>query len=184
MDGYIADKNNLSEPEVSDKLEALDIEWQIFFIILYSFISIMALFENLIVIFVQMFGKSFDPIVRKCLINLAIADICVGVLSVPFSYTDFMLGRWIFPHIMCPIAQFSVLLSVFVTCHTLTLISFERYANFNYILIDMTYGLWNIALICSCLLPSSFVRVIYLNQSSTLGFLCKKIGANYTIDLK
>ena len=132
MDGYIADQKNLSEPEVNDKLEALDIEWQIFFIILYSLTSIMALSENLIVIFVQIFGKSFDPILRICLINLAIADICVGVLSVPFFYTDFMLGRWIFPHFMCPVSQFTIILAVYVTCHTLTLISLERYANFKY----------------------------------------------------
>ena len=137
MDGYIADQKNLSEPEVIDKLEALDIEWQIFFIVLYSLTSIMALFENLIVIFVQTFGKSFDPMLRKCLINLAIADICVGVLSVPFSYTDFMLGHWIFPHFMCPVSQFTILLVVFVTCHTLTLISFERYGIF-WILLQFT----------------------------------------------
>ncbi|CAG2169082.1 unnamed protein product, partial [Oppiella nova] len=127
MDGYIADQQNISEPEVTDTLEALGIEWQIFFIILYSLIAFLALFENLVVIIVQTFGKNFEPILRKSLINLAVADICVGVLSVPFLYTDFMLGHWIFPRFMCPVSQVSVLLSVFVSCYTLTLISFERY---------------------------------------------------------
>lgn len=130
MDGVIADQKNLSEPHVTDQLEALDIEWQILLIILYSLISVLALFENLIVIIVQLFGKNFDPVLRKCLINLSIADICIGVLSVPFLYTDFMLGHWIFPPFMCYVSQFSILLSVFVTCYTLTLISLERYEKF------------------------------------------------------
>jgi hypothetical protein len=127
MDGYLVDQKNLSQPEVTDRLEALDIGWQIFFIILYSLVSILALCENLLVIFVQLFSNGFEPVLRKCLINLAIADICVGVLSVPFSYTYFMLGRWIFPLFMCPLSQFAILISVFVTVYTLTLISYERY---------------------------------------------------------
>ena len=127
MDGYIADKYNLSEPEVVDTLEALDIGWQSFFILIYSLVSVLTLVENLVVIVVQLFGKNFEPTLRKCLINLSIADTLTGVLSVPFLYTDFMLGRWVFPHFLCPVSYFMSILAVYVTCHTLTLISLERY---------------------------------------------------------
>ena len=130
MDVYQLDKCNISvEPEVVDTIEALDIGWQRFFITLYSMISVLALIENLIVIVVQVMGKNFEPVLRKCLINLAVADICTGVLSMPFQYTDFMMGRWVFPHSLCPVSYFMSILSVYVTCHTLTLISLERYVS-------------------------------------------------------
>jgi hypothetical protein len=63
---------------------------------------------------------------RKFLINLAVSDILFGVFCVPFTYTDVLLGRWIFPLWLCPTAQFVQILSVFVTSFTLTIISIER----------------------------------------------------------
>lgn len=100
---------------------------QIFLITLYSITSLLALIGNLAVIIVELFGSESAPNIRKYLINLAVSDIILGVLCVPFTYTDFMLGRWIFSHFLCPTAQYFQLLSVFVTSLTLTIIGCERY---------------------------------------------------------
>jgi Na+/H+ antiporter NhaA len=108
-------------------LEKVNYGFKIFLVILYSVTSIVSLLGNLTVIIVEMFGKQSAHNLRKFLINLAVSDIIIGVVCVPFSYTDVMLGRWIFFDWMCPAAQFTQLLSVFVTAFTLTVIGVERY---------------------------------------------------------
>lgn len=109
-----------------EDLEALGRPIQAFLITLYSSTALLALIGNLTVIVVEIYGKKSAPNLRKFLINLAVSDILIGVLSVPFSYTHLMLGRWIFPLLLCPLAQFVQLLSVLVTSFTLTVISIER----------------------------------------------------------
>ena len=113
-----------------NRLEALGSSMQLFMFFLYSLTSILALVGNLTVIIVEIFGKRSALNLRKFLINLAISDILLGVFCVPFTYTDFMLGRWIFPSWLCPAAQFIQILSVFVTAYTLTIIGIERQVHY------------------------------------------------------
>lgn len=117
----------------STTLEAVpSVAGQIFLIMLYSCTSFLALIGNLTVIIVELYGNESSPNIRKYLINLAVADIILGVLCVPFTYTDFMLGQWIFPNWLCPTAQFVQLLSAFVTSLTLTIIGVERQVTYHY----------------------------------------------------
>jgi hypothetical protein len=80
-------------PKSYETIEALSPSWQIILVILYTLTAILALIENLIVVFVQANGRRFETLIRKSLINLAVSDILLGVLCVPFVYTDFMLGK-------------------------------------------------------------------------------------------
>ena len=113
-----------------NRLEALGSSMQLFMFFLYSLTSVLALIGNLTVIIVEIFGKRSALNLRKFLINLAISDILLGVFCVPFTYTDFMLGRWIFSSWLCPVAQFIQILSVFVTAYTLTIIGIERQVHY------------------------------------------------------
>ena len=141
MDPLWLNQNNITSPHLRhhlndenvekrsfhiNSLEAFGSSMQLFLFYLYSLTSLLALIGNLTVIFVECFGRRSALNLRKFLINLAISDILLGVFCVPFTYTDFMLGRWIFPHWLCPIAQFVQVLSVFVTAFTLTFIGVER----------------------------------------------------------
>lgn len=112
--------------EFLSTLEILDPPSRAFLSILYSATGVLAFAGNLIVIIVELFGRRSAANLRKFLINLAISDILFGVFSVPFTYTDFMYGRWIFFPWLCPWAQFIQILSIFITSFTLTLISIER----------------------------------------------------------
>ena len=100
---------------------------KLFLFILYSGTSILSLIGNLIVIIVQVYGRESAKTIRRHLIVLAIADVITGVFSVPFTYTIILLNQWIFPHWLCPTAQYVQLLSVFVTAATLSIIGIERY---------------------------------------------------------
>ena len=99
---------------------------QAFLVSLYSVTSLLALGGNVAVMVVSAVGRESAHTLRASLANLAVSDVVLGVLCVPFTYTDFMLGRWVWPHWLCPTAQYVQLLSVAVTALTLTLIGVER----------------------------------------------------------
>lgn len=109
-----------------NQLEILDRPTRTGLVILYSTTGVLAFVGNVIVIIVEIFGRRSAANLRKFLINLAISDILFGVFAVPFTYTDFMYGQWIFFPWLCPFAQFIQILSIFITSFTLTVISIER----------------------------------------------------------
>jgi len=86
-------------------LEALKRAPQIFLMIIYSMAAVVSFVSNFTVIIVMVFGKKSSKELKKFLINLAIADICMASFSIPFTYTDFMLGRWIFPSFLCKLCN-------------------------------------------------------------------------------
>ena len=135
MDPIWASANNISTTRfgttkedtlVLNSLDALNSGFQTFLIILYSITALLAFTGNVTVIFVLSQGKRCPKSLRKFLINLSMADVSIALFSIPFTYTDFMFGRWIFPRIWCPFAQFVQVLSVFVSVFTLTTIGIER----------------------------------------------------------
>lgn len=58
--------------------------------------------------------------------NLAISDLMLSLLSVPFTFTNVVTGHWPYASWLCPTAQYFQLLSVFITSQTLTIIGIER----------------------------------------------------------
>ena len=122
-----ATNESLNECFVLTSLEPITNEWiQLGVILLYSLTALASFIGNSIVLVVQIFGTESSKSIRKYLNNLAVSDITISVMSIPFTYTNNLMGRWIFPHWLCPTAQFFQLLSVFITSTTLTIIGIER----------------------------------------------------------
>lgn len=59
--------------------------------------------------------------------NLAIADILIGALAIPFQFVAALLQRWILPHFMCAFCAFVQIVSVNVSIFTLAAIAADRY---------------------------------------------------------
>ncbi|GFU65862.1 g_PROTEIN_RECEP_F1_2 domain-containing protein [Trichonephila clavipes] len=112
--------------EILRSLEALGPQMQIFLIVLYSMTALMALGGNATVIIVLLLGKRSSRELRIFLVNLAVSDVCMALFSIPFTYTDFMLGRWIFHPAFCPFVQFMQHVSVIASVYTLTAIGLDR----------------------------------------------------------
>ncbi|XP_067124300.1 RYamide receptor-like isoform X1 [Centruroides vittatus] len=108
-------------------LDALGPEMQAFLISLYSLTAIMAFAGNITVVIVLLTGKRSSRELRIFLINLALSDITMAIFSIPFTYTDFMFGRWIFDPNFCPFVQFMQHCSVIVSVYTLAVIGVDRY---------------------------------------------------------
>ncbi|XP_054166866.1 RYamide receptor-like [Oppia nitens] len=127
MDQIYLSQNFNNTNETFPSLEALSDEWQVFLIMLYSATATISLASNIITIIVLAKGERISSEIWKFLLNLSISDILMSLFSIPFSYTIFMLGRWIFPKYLCPFVQFAQLCSVFISVYTLTAIGIDRY---------------------------------------------------------
>nr|XP_027203077.1 RYamide receptor-like [Dermatophagoides pteronyssinus] len=100
---------------------------QIALIILYSITATLALFGNVLSIFVLIKGKRSSRDLRLFLVNLSLSDVLMAIFSIPFTYTHFIMGRWIFYPSLCPFIQSIQIVSVFVSIYTLTTIGIDRY---------------------------------------------------------
>lgn len=120
----------LSSQNKTYDLALLDYEWQVALVTLYSSTAVLSFTSNVLAIYILLSHDRFNSEMWKFLVNLSIADIFMALMGIPFTYTSFMLGRWIFPNWMCPVVQFAQLCSVFVSITTLTVIGFDRYLYF------------------------------------------------------
>ncbi len=119
--------NNLTVDGKLPPLDALEFwPWQVIIISLYSATAFISLGSNLVTIIVLLKGDRISSELWKFLVNLSVSDIAMSIFSIPFTYTGFMLGRWIFPPHLCPIVNFAQLCSVFVSVWTLTIIGIDR----------------------------------------------------------
>lgn len=99
---------------------------QNFLIVLYTLTALLALTGNSTAVWVLMVGKRSSKDLRTFLVNLALSDITMALFSIPFTYTSYMLGKWIFHPLFCPFVSFMTCCSVFVSVYTLIAIGIDR----------------------------------------------------------
>jgi hypothetical protein len=126
--------NNLSLPNSNKMVSDLDfspykVDWYIivFLSFLYGLISLISIFGNALIIWAVVNNKKMKNVTNYFIINLAVADIIIGVLVAPFQFQSALLQKWIFPSVLCKIAPFASTLSVNVSIFTLVAISIDRY---------------------------------------------------------
>lgn len=105
---------------------------QRFLIGLYSLTAALALIGNVLAIVVLTKGRRSSRDLRLFLINLSLSDILMAIFSIPFTFTNFIMGRWIFFPQTCPLVQSIQVVSVFVSIYTLTIIGIDRSAYINF----------------------------------------------------
>lgn len=113
-------------------LSLLNSKWQTFFIIIYTTTAIISLASNIVTIIVLVKGERLSSELWKYLINLSVADISMALFCIPFTYTMFMLGHWVFPVWLCPVVQFTQVCSVMISVYTLTIIGIDRSVKSNH----------------------------------------------------
>ncbi|XP_059478219.1 neuromedin-K receptor-like [Neocloeon triangulifer] len=96
--------------------------------ICYGAISVVAVVGNSLVIWVIVCSRRMQRSATNCFIaNLAMADIAIGLFSVPFQFQAALLQRWNLPNFMCAFCPFVQVLSVNVSVFTLTAIAVDRH---------------------------------------------------------
>ncbi|XP_046438498.1 prolactin-releasing peptide receptor-like isoform X2 [Daphnia pulex] len=100
---------------------------QVHIYILYAVIFTVGLVGNVLVVFVVAQNKAMQTVTNCYIANLALSDILLCVLAVPFTPLYFFLKEWIFGKILCHLVAYSQGTSVYVSTLTLTSIAIDRF---------------------------------------------------------
>ncbi|XP_037083958.1 tachykinin-like peptides receptor 86C [Pollicipes pollicipes] len=104
--------------------------------VFYGSVSVIAVLGNGLVLWIICTSRRMRTTVNYFIGNLAVADILIGVFSIPFQFQSALLQRWNLAHFMCPTSEFFATLSVSVSVFTLTAIAMDRYQAIVYRLIN------------------------------------------------
>lgn len=100
---------------------------QSLFIFVYSLIFIIGLFGNVLVCFVVFRNRLMQSVTNLFITNLAMSDILLCILAVPFTPTYTFLRRWIFGTVLCHLVPYAQGVSVYTSTLTLTAIAIDRF---------------------------------------------------------
>lgn len=97
------------------------------FFVLYAAIFTIGLFGNVLVCYVVCRNKAMQTVTNMFITNLALSDILLCVLAVPFTPLYTFLGRWIFGRFLCHMVSYAQGCSVYISTLTLTAIAMDRF---------------------------------------------------------
>ena len=97
------------------------------FIILYTIIFLLGVSGNSLVVYVVVRNVSMHSITNIFITNLAISDIMMCLLAVPFTPLSGLLTSWVFGDALCHIVPMTLGVSVHVSTLTSTAIAIDRY---------------------------------------------------------
>ena len=95
--------------------------------ILYITIFTIGVVGNCLVCFIVFRKKTMRNVTNFFIVNLALSDILLCVISVPLTPIYFVMGRWAFGRILCKLLPMVQSVSVYISSFTLTSIAVDRY---------------------------------------------------------
>ncbi|XP_076221776.1 prolactin-releasing peptide receptor isoform X3 [Nomia melanderi] len=170
---------------------------QIIFSILYASIFISGVFGNALVCFVVARSRQMQTVTNLFITNLALSDVLLCVLAVPFTPLYTFLGSWVFGRTLCHLVPYAQGVSVYTSTLTLTSIAIDRFMVIIYplqprmkieVCLAVIFGIWTVALLvtlpyglymhleephtyCEEHWPSERFRKIFSSVTSMLQFL-------------
>ncbi|XP_049271740.1 RYamide receptor isoform X2 [Rhipicephalus sanguineus] len=111
----------------SGKLYQVPVGFIVLLSIFYGIISLVAVAGNFMVMWIVATSRRMQTVTNFFIANLAVADIIIGLFSIPFQFQAALLQRWVLPEFMCAFCPFVQVLSVNVSIFTLTAIALDRY---------------------------------------------------------
>ncbi|KAM8910029.1 neuropeptide Y receptor Y7 isoform 2-T2 [Spinachia spinachia] len=100
---------------------------QIILITAYSLIILLGLLGNTLVVYMIIRYRKMRTVTNFFIANLALADLLVDTLCLPFTLVYTLLDEWKFGAVLCHMVPFAQALSVHVSILTMTVIALERY---------------------------------------------------------
>ncbi|XP_076238463.1 prolactin-releasing peptide receptor [Calliopsis andreniformis] len=170
---------------------------QLFFYIFYGNIFIVGVFGNALVCFVVARNRQMQTVTNLFIANLALSDVLLCVLAVPFTPLYTFLGGWIFGRTLCHLVPYAQGVSVYISTLTLTSIAIDRFMVIMYpfharmkieVCLTVIVGIWIVALLvtlpyglymhleeprtyCEEYWPSERFRKIFSSVTSILQFV-------------
>ncbi|XP_023019356.1 prolactin-releasing peptide receptor-like [Leptinotarsa decemlineata] len=100
---------------------------QVAFFMVYTTIFVLGIFGNVLVCYVVFRNRAMQTVTNLFITNLALSDILLCVLAVPFTPLYTFLGEWIFGRLICHLVSYAQGISVYISTLTLTSIAIDRY---------------------------------------------------------
>lgn len=151
---------------------------QVLLILAYSLLIAISLFGNILVCHVIFIHRRMWTVTNFFIANLAVADLLVTCINVPFNIARNLLDEWPFGSVMCHLLNFSLMVSVYVSTFTLLGIALDRHQVLLYPLsprMSRPVGLSVLALIWLLAIGLSLPFGLY-NKVQTVDFLLKKVN--------
>ncbi|XP_064088385.1 LOW QUALITY PROTEIN: uncharacterized protein LOC135202858 [Macrobrachium nipponense] len=96
-------------------------------ILVYSILIAVSLFGNLLVCHVVLRTRRLHTLTNTFLANLAVSDLLMTALNIPFNVARVLLDDWPFGSFMCSMVPFVQVTSVYVSAFTMVAIALDRY---------------------------------------------------------
>lgn len=100
---------------------------QIVFCAFYIIIFVLGIFGNVLVVFVVGRNRQMHTVTNLFIANLALSDVLLCVLAVPFTPLYTFLGGWVFGETLCHLVPYAQGVSVYISTLTLTSIAVDRF---------------------------------------------------------
>lgn len=100
---------------------------QVVLILAYSTIILFGVSGNSLVIYVVYKFRNLHTVTNFFIANLAVADLLVNALCLPFTLMATLSGEWKFGQVMCYLLPYAQGLAVHVSTITLSVIALDRY---------------------------------------------------------
>ncbi|CAL4066284.1 unnamed protein product, partial [Meganyctiphanes norvegica] len=124
---YYNGNKSISEPETTTRDIITYPTTQTVFYIEYITIFIMGIFGNCLVCYVVLRNKHMQTVTNYFITNLAVADILLCAVAVPFTPLYTFMGEWLFGQVLCQLLPMTQGTSVYVSSLTLMSIAIDRY---------------------------------------------------------
>lgn len=100
---------------------------QIIFCVFYANIFVLGVFGNVLVCYVVARNRQMQTVTNLFITNLALSDVLLCVLAVPFTPLYTFLGGWVFGKTLCHLVPYAQGVSVYISTLTLTGIAIDRF---------------------------------------------------------
>ncbi|KAH3706757.1 prolactin-releasing peptide receptor-like isoform X2 [Dreissena polymorpha] len=150
--------NSTTVPDILKESASLTVV----FIILYVVLFFIGFSGNSLVVYIVMRNKAMQTITNIFITNLAISDIMICLLAVPFTPLSYFMNSWVFGDGLCHIVPMSLCICVFVSTLTSTAIAVDRY-------FVIVYPFKPRMKTCVCILMIIAIWIISISISLPLG---------------
>ncbi|XP_052773567.1 G-protein coupled receptor 83-like [Mya arenaria] len=174
---FANESRNLSfhQEELDD--EESNVCGRVFLILAYSIIIAISLFGNTLVCHVIFKNKRMRTVTNTFIANLAVSDLLLTCINVPFNIARNLIENWPFGSVMCHLMNFSLMVSSYVSTFTLLGIALDRQQVLMYPLsprISKPIGIVVITIIWMVAIGLSLPFGLY-NKVQTVDFFFKKV---------
>ncbi|TMS38753.1 hypothetical protein L596_005405 [Steinernema carpocapsae] len=99
----------------------------IFFAILYFNLFVLGIVGNVLIVILTLRHRHLQTVQNIFILNLAISDVIMCLLSLPFTPVTNIYKTWLFGQIICHLLPFAQAVSMFVSTISLSSIAIDRY---------------------------------------------------------